>query len=120
MAFIEANGVSFHYRLEGTSGPTVIFLHEIGGSLDSWDGVAPELAKRFRVFRYDQRGFGLSEKTRAHYSVDDLTNDLQALIDSLKLQPPFHIVSLAASSMQALTYYKRSPERVASLVFCNP
>ena len=120
MAFIEANGTSFHYRLEGSSGPTVIFLHEIGGSLDSWDGVVPELAKRFRVFRYDQRGFGLTEKTRAHYSIDDLADDLQALIDSLKLQPPFHIVSLAASSMQALTFYKRSPERVASLVFCNP
>jgi 3-oxoadipate enol-lactonase len=98
----------------------VIFLHEIGGSLDSWDGVVPGLAKRFRVFRYDQRGFGLTEKTRAHYSADDLADDLEALIDSLKLQPPFHIVSLAASSMQALTFYKRSPERVGSLVFCNP
>jgi 3-oxoadipate enol-lactonase len=120
MAFIEANGISFHYRLEGAGGPTVIFLHEIGGSLDSWDGVVPELATRFRVFRYDQRGFGLSEKTRAHYSIDDLVNDLQALIDALKLQPPFHIVSLAASSMQALIFYKRSPQRVGSLVFCNP
>jgi 3-oxoadipate enol-lactonase len=120
MAFIEANGISFHYRLEGAQGPTVIFLHEIGGSLDSWDGVVPELAKRFRVFRYDQRGFGLTEKTRAHYSIDDLVDDLQTLIDSLKLQPPFHIVSLAASSMQALTFYKRSPGRVGSLVFCNP
>lgn len=120
MAFIEANGISFHYRLEGTGGPTVIFLHEIGGSLDSWDGVVPDLAKRFRVFRYDQRGFGLTEKTRAHYSVDDLVDDLQALIGALKLQPPFHIVSLAASSMQALTFYKCEPGNVGSLVFCNP
>jgi len=120
MAFIEANGISFHYRLEGASGPTVIFLHEIGGSLDSWDGVVPDLAKRFRVFRYDQRGFGLSEKTRAHYSVDDLVGDLQALIGALNLQPPFHIVSLAASSMQALSFYKCEPGNVGSLVFCNP
>ena len=30
MAFIEASGISFHYRLEGSGGPTVIFLHEIG------------------------------------------------------------------------------------------
>ena len=120
MAFIEANGISFHYRLEGASGPTVIFLHEIGGSLDSWDGVVPDLAKRFRVFRYDQRGFGLSEKTRAHYSVDDLVGDVQALIGALNLQPPFHIVSLAASSMQALSFYKREPMNVGSLVFCNP
>jgi 3-oxoadipate enol-lactonase len=124
MAFIEANGVSFHYRLEGprekSGGPTMIFLHEIGGSLDSWDGVVPDLAKRFAVFRYDQRGFGLSEKTRAPYSIETLADDLQALIDALKLSPPFHIVSLAASSMQALKFHARNPQHVGSLVFCNP
>jgi pimeloyl-ACP methyl ester carboxylesterase len=120
MAFIETHGVSFHYKVEGADGQTVIFLHEIGGALDSWDGVVPELAKRFRVFRYDQRGFGLTEKTRAPYSVDTLADDLQNLIDALNLQPPYHLVSLAASSMQALTFYARNPGKVGSLVFCNP
>jgi 3-oxoadipate enol-lactonase len=119
MAFIEANGVSFHYKREG-SGPTLIFLHEIGGSLNSWDGAVPELAKHFTVVRYDQRGFGLTEKTRQPYSIATLADDLQALIDGLKLAPPFHIVSLAASSMQALTFYARNPGKVGSLVFCNP
>ena len=120
MPFTTANGVSFHYRLEGESGPTVVLLHEIGGSLDSWDGVVPGLAGRMRVFRYDQRGFGLSEKTRETYSIDTLVDDLEGLIAGLKLTPPFHIVSLAASSMQALTFWQRHPDQVGSLVFCNP
>ncbi|HXJ00552.1 MAG TPA: alpha/beta hydrolase [Micropepsaceae bacterium] len=120
MAFIEANGISFHYRLEGAGKGTVIFLHEIGGSLDSWDGVVLGLAKRFAVFRYDQRGFGLSEKPRQAYSIETLVDDLQSLIEALKLTPPFHLVSLAASSMQALTFYARKPEAIGSLVFCNP
>ena len=120
MPFIEANGVSFHYRIEGTASPTVIFLHEIGGSLDSWDGLVPDLAKRFRVFRYDQRGFGLSEKIRQPYSIETLVDDLQSLLASLNLPAPYHVVSLAASSMQALTLYQRDPRKVASLVFCNP
>ena len=120
MSFIETNGVSLHYKLEGASGPTIILLHEIGGSLDSWDGIVPGLAAKYRVFRYDQRGFGLSEKVRAQYSQGDLADDLEALIRELKLKPPFHIVSLAASSMQALTFNNRHAEQVASLVFCNP
>ncbi len=120
MAFIEANGISFHYRVEGGSGATIVFLHEIGGSLDSWDGVAPGLAARARVFRYDQRGFGLTEKTRGAYGCGDLVDDLEALLGALKLTPPYHVVSLAASSMQALTFYTRHPEQVGSLVFCNP
>ncbi len=120
MSFVEANGVSFHYRLEGNSGPAVVFLHEIGGSLDSWDGVVPDLSKRFRVFRYDQRGFGLTEKVRASYTLSTLVDDLEALLKSLGLPPPYRIVSLAASSMQALEFWKRRPKDVASFVFCNP
>lgn len=120
MPFIETNGASFHYRLEGSSGPTVILLHEIGGALDSWDEIVPELSTRARVFRYDQRGFGLTEKVRAAYSQGDLVDDLDALIRELGLVPPFHIVSLAASSMQALTFNDRHPDQVGSLIFCNP
>ena len=120
MPFIETNGASFHYRLEGASGPTVILLHEIGGSLDSWDGIVPGLAARARVFRYDQRGFGLSEKVREPYTVETLVDDLEALLRDLKLAAPFHIVSLAASSMQALTFNRRRPHDVGSFVFCNP
>ena len=49
MSFVAANGVNFHYKLEG-HGPLVVLLHEIGGSLDSWDGVVPSLAERFMHF----------------------------------------------------------------------
>jgi len=120
LPWIEANGVSLHYKLEGTREPTIVFLHEIGGSLDSWDGVVPDLVKNFRVLRYDQRGFGLSEKIRTPYSIETLVDDLQGLIAALNLASPFHVVSLAASSMQALEFYARNRSAVASLVFCNP
>ena len=119
MPWIEANGVSFHYKLEG-AGPAIVFLHEIGGSLDSWDGVIPALTGRFAVLRYDQRGFGLSEKVRAAYSLDQLVDDLEALLAALRIPAPYRIVSLAASSMQALRFWERRPKDVASFVFCNP
>jgi 3-oxoadipate enol-lactonase len=118
--YTEANGVSFHYQLEGVSGPTVILLHELGGSLDSWENVAPGLAARFRVFRYDQRGFGRSEKVRRPYALDDLVDDLEALVRALALPGPFHLVAVAAASAQALLFMERDPKAVASLVFCNP
>jgi 3-oxoadipate enol-lactonase len=119
LPFIAANGVSFHYRLEG-HGPLVVLLHEIGGSLNSWDGMVPQLSNRFTVFRYDQRGFGLTEKVRAQYSIETLVDDLEALLRELKLAAPYRVVSLAASSMQALEFSARDAARVHSLVFCNP
>ncbi len=120
MPWIEANGISLHYKLEGGSGPTVVLLHELGGSLESWDKVAPGLTSRFRVLRYDQRGFGLSEKVRQSYGLDALVDDFEALVHELGLPAPLHIVCVAAASTQALTFMERHPASVGSLVFCNP
>ena len=49
--FADANGVSLHYALAGNSGRPVVLLHELGGTLNSWDGVAPALAEHYRVLR---------------------------------------------------------------------
>jgi len=54
--FIDANGVSLHFALAGQHGPSVVLLHELGGTMNSWNKVAPRLAARYRVLRYDQRG----------------------------------------------------------------
>ena len=51
-AFTDANGVSLHYDLSGGSGHSIVLLHELGGTLHSWDAVAPRLAERFRVPRW--------------------------------------------------------------------
>ena len=79
MPFIDANGVSLQYDLAGARGPSVVLLHELGGTLNSWDAVAPRLAGHYRVLRYDQRGAGLSEKVRAEFTNDVLMADFEAL-----------------------------------------
>src|SRR5262245_52211991 len=120
MPFLATDRISLHYQLEGSSGPTVVLLHEIGGSLESWNGLAGKLAERFRVLRYDQRGFGRSEKVRQPYTLEALVDDLRGVVQALELEAPYHLVSVAASGMQALGLYERDPRAVASLVFCNP
>jgi 3-oxoadipate enol-lactonase len=116
--WIEANGISIHYQLAG-DGPSVVLLHEMGGTLDSWDGIFPTLTRRWRVLRYDQRGSGLTEKVRA-ISTETLVADLAAMLEATALPPPYHFVTVAAATMQALLYMTSHPERVASFVFCNP
>jgi 3-oxoadipate enol-lactonase len=115
-----ANGVSIHYQLAGDTGPSVVLLHEMGGSLDSWDAVAPGLAEGYRVLRYDQRGAGLTEKVRQQFTNDDAVDDLEAMIKTLDLKPPYRFVSVAAAATQVLRFLERHPDQVASIVLCNP
>jgi 3-oxoadipate enol-lactonase len=116
---MDANGISIHYEIEG-EGPSIVLLHEMGGTLDSWDGIFPALARRFRVLRYDQRGSGLSEKVRSPITTELLVEDLEAVLQASGLAPPYHFVTVAAATMQALLYMTRHGERIASFTFCNP
>ena len=109
-----------HYQLAGDKGPVVVLLHEMGGTLDSWDAVAPGLAENYRVLRYDQRGAGLTEKVRQEYSNDDAVNDLEGVLENLNLEPPYNFVCVAAASTQVLRFLERHPDQVSSIVLCNP
>ena len=119
MPWMTANDISIHYDIAG-EGPSVVLLHEMGGTLDSWDEIAPALRRRFRVLRYDQRGAGLSEKVRKPYGNDTLTDDLEAVLKNTGLPPPYHFVAVAAATAQALVLMSRRPEQIGSFVFCNP
>jgi len=120
LPWITANGISIHYRLAGNGGPSVVLLHEMGGTLDSWDAVAPALTGTFRALCYDQRGAGLSEKVRQPFTLETQVDDLEAVLAALAPKPPYHFVTVAASTAQALRFMERHPEKIGSFVFCNP
>jgi len=119
LPWIEANGISIYYKLAG-KGPVVVLMHELGGTLDSWDEVAPALSENFTVLRYDQRGAGLSEKVREPYTNDTLVDDLEGVLNGLKLSPPYSFVTVAAAVTNVLGFMQRHPEQVRSFVFGNP
>jgi 3-oxoadipate enol-lactonase len=119
--WVDANGLSLRYSLEGAGDSTVVLLHEMGGSLESWDDVvAPLLAAGHRVLRFDQRGCGQSEKPRGEINQALLAADLAALLDGLRPPAPWHLVGVAASCVPALTLAVDRPDTVGRLVLCNP
>jgi 3-oxoadipate enol-lactonase len=121
MAWLEVNDVSLRYTVEGGAGPAVVLLHELGGSLDSWDDVAPGLAAAgYRVLRYDQRGAGLSEKPRTPVTAGLLAADLGAMLEATGLARPVHVVAVAAATVQALLFADTPGTVVASQALCNP
>ena len=109
--FAELNGGTIHYEIAG-DGPPVVLLH--GGLLDlrQWDDQFPVLAQRYRVVRYDARGFGrspLGTVPYAHYE------DLRALLDHVGIESA-HVVSLSSGMSWAVDFTLTYPDRVRSLV----
>lgn len=120
MPWSTGSGVSLHYQLAGQGPTPLVLVHELGGSLESWDEVVPLLSDECRMLRYDQRGAGLSEKVRTPFTITDLVVDLEALVQAVGLPAPFYIAAVAMGAAVAVTYAARAPQQVAGLVLCPP
>ena len=118
MKWLDVNGVSLRYELSSASAalPLVLLVHELGGCLDSWDEVLPAFQRDFRTLRYDQRGFGQSEKVSGTLKLDDMVADIAALLDALSIKAPCHVVGSALGAGIAATFAARHSSRVARLV----
>ena len=66
MPFFDVNGTSLYYERSSSPGRPLVLIHEMGGSLRSWDEVVAALPVRRVVLPYDMRGHGLSEKNIPH------------------------------------------------------
>ena len=119
MNFIEANGVSLRYAVQG-SGKPLVLIHEMGGTMESWELVVPALSAKRRVVRYDTRGAGFSEKIRGPLTIDTMTDDLIALLDALGITEKVALAGTAVGGAIALHTAFRFPERVAAAIVTSP
>jgi 3-oxoadipate enol-lactonase len=117
--WIEANGASLRYDVSGAGSETLVLMHEAGGCIESFDDALPALANAFRVLRYDQRGFGFSEKVR-ELTLETVVGDLAGLLDALHITGPVHLAGCAMGSDFAVVFAARHPKRVAKLALASP
>jgi pimeloyl-ACP methyl ester carboxylesterase len=115
MSFVEANGLTFHVQELG-EGPPVAMIHGMFlGNLASWYfSVAPVLAADRRVFMYDLRGHGKSEKATTGYDLATLVADLHALVARFG-DRPLDLVGHSYGGLVALRFALGHPERVRRL-----
>jgi pimeloyl-ACP methyl ester carboxylesterase len=109
--FAEVNGTKLFYETAGR-GQAVVLIH--GGLVDSrqWDDQMKPLAKRFRVVRYDMRGYGKSDAPSAPFSHIE---DLRALLDFLKIEKAT-VVGLSLGGIVAADFALEHPDRTERLV----
>ena len=119
MPWIEANGASLRYVLSGTGSQTLVLMHEAGGCLESYDEATPGFERDFRVLRYDQRGFGFSEKVR-ELTFDTVVEDLRGILDALKISAPIYLAGCAMGADYAVGFAAKYPSRVSKLAIASP
>ena len=106
--------------LESGSGPlTLVFLHYFGGSAMEWQIVMGHLADQYRCVAVDMRGHGDSSSPKTGYSVADMADDIQALIQEMAIQE-FVLIGHSMSGKVALELASRQPDDLQSLLLISP
>lgn len=114
--FAEVNGTRLYYEVAGSGHPLVL-LH--GFSVDSreWDGQFQAFADRYRVVRYDLRGFGKSAlPTGEAYSHAE---DLKALLAYLGMAAAY-ILGHSLGGAAAITFAVNWPQLADVLILVAP
>ena len=99
--------------------PVVVLANSLGANRGMWDPQVPALAERYRVVTYDMRGHGASPAPAGPYTLDDLVDDLVALLDRVGAERA-HVAGLSLGGMVGLRLAAREPARVHRLaVLCT-
>jgi 3-oxoadipate enol-lactonase / 4-carboxymuconolactone decarboxylase len=110
--------VDLHHRLEGPAGaPVVAFGTSLGTALAMWDDQAAALSGRFRVLRFDHRGHGGSPVPAGPYTVEEMAEDVVALLDRLGIERLAYC-GLSLGGMVGMRLALAHPERIERLVVC--
>jgi 3-oxoadipate enol-lactonase len=120
MNWIEVNGTSLRYERSGSGRTTLVLVHEMGGTLDSWDQVLPALNNTRQVLRYDTRGAGLSEKIQGKVTFDEMADDVAALLDALGVKGKVTLAGTAVGGAIAIHFAVRHAARIGALVVTSP
>ena len=114
-----ADGVALSYSSAGTTGPAVVLVHGWSASRQYFTLNVDALAKRCRVYAYDQRFHGESDKPAWGFSVARLAADLKAFIDALGLEQPVVVgTSLGCAVIWAYVELY-GDDRLGKLVFVD-
>jgi pimeloyl-ACP methyl ester carboxylesterase len=114
---VTASGVRLRV-LERGHGPKLVLLHSLFMDHSTWDGVASELARDYRVIAPDLPGYGESEKppaSRFAYDVAAFTSAIADLYAALSLGRAT-VIGHGLGGAVALTLAARHPELVSELV----
>ncbi len=111
---INLSGVNLHY-VEAGKGPALLFLHGLGGTWKDWAENLPAFAATYRVMAIDFPGFGDSDKPEGKYSIDWLTDIVEAFIREKKLKQ-VNVIGHSMGGLVALDLAARLHSPVKKLV----
>ena len=111
--FIKTRGINMYYETYGEGEPLLI-IHGNGGSINNFIYQIPYFAKNYKVILADSRAQGKSVDKGDSLSYEMMTDDLNALLDTLHLNNCY-VIGWSDGGINGLLLAMRHPDKVKKL-----
>lgn len=107
------------YALVRHATPAVVFENGLGGRLDWWAKVFPEIAKDTTAFAYNRPGYGNSEPAASPRDGEHIVDELRSSLRSRGLEPPYVLVGHSLGGLYMQLFARRYPDEALGLVLVD-
>ncbi|QNP59663.1 alpha/beta fold hydrolase [Paenacidovorax monticola] len=112
-------GRAVEYAVAGQGAPVVVFENGLGGTLEWWAKVWPEVARDTTVLAYNRAGYGKSEASPEARDGAHIVEELRALLRERGLAPPYILVGHSLGGLYMQWFARRYPQELAALVLVD-
>jgi 3-oxoadipate enol-lactonase len=117
MTSTRINDINLAYTDVG-AGPPIVLIHGYPFNRSLWTEQTEALRSRYRVVTPDLRGFGESDSSEGPATMNQMAEDVAALMDALEIEQAV-IGGLSMGGYVALAFVKMIPARVKALVLAD-
>jgi len=116
--FIPSKDGKLYYETEGNpDGPTILFIHGLGGTTNAYQPIVSEL-QNFNIVRFDWGGHGRSQTPKTT-SIESYVEDCEAVMNQLRLNN-VNVVGHSLGGLVALHLAAKASDKVKAMVLFGP
>jgi 3-oxoadipate enol-lactonase len=105
--------------VERGAGMPLLLVHGFPLDHSMWNAQLEALGRQWRAIAPDLRGFGASQASPGTASMEQMADDLAALLDTLQIAEPVVLIGLSMGGYVAFEFLRRHPHRLRGLVLCD-
>lgn len=107
------------YALVRHDSGTVVFENGLGGRIEWWAKVFPEISKETSTFAYNRPGYGNSDRVSSPRDGTHVVDELRLLLKSKGLNPPYVLVGHSLGGLYMQLFARRYPDEVSALILVD-
>ncbi len=119
MDTLKVRDFSMALERQGSGSPSLVFVHGFPLDHSMWKYQLEEFSTNHEVIAPDLHGFGKSSRAFSKLTMEDMADDLAAMLEAAELNEKIVLVALSMGGYVALEFARKYLDKLQGLILCD-